>query len=115
MARTQRDRAVTSRAMMIVLNRNVSADRFDPETSLERRWALWTRRCGRARRSTSASRPAPRSAPAGASSVRQIEASVAAPGQPRGHRAELAEIDSFAVDRGVDLWRASARRMTLSA
>jgi len=44
----------------------------------------------------------------GSSSVRQIENSVAALGNLDITNEELAEIDSFAVDGGVDLWRGPA-------
>ena len=44
----------------------------------------------------------------GASSVCQIENSVAALDKLDITNAELAEIDSFAIDGGVDLWRGPA-------
>jgi L-glyceraldehyde 3-phosphate reductase len=44
----------------------------------------------------------------GASSVQQLEQNVAALGKPSFDDAELAEIDQYAVESGIDLWRGSS-------
>ncbi len=48
------------------------------------------------------------SALVGASSVEQLAENLAALEQPRFTSEELAEIDRYAVDSGIDLWRASS-------
>ena len=44
----------------------------------------------------------------GASSVQQLEQNVAALEKPSFDDAELAEIDRYAVESGIDLWRGSS-------
>jgi L-glyceraldehyde 3-phosphate reductase len=44
----------------------------------------------------------------GASSVEQLEANVAALRQPRFEPEELAEIDRYATESGINLWAASS-------